>query len=107
MLNDRTRIPKVFRHKAQGCEERATLGKTQTGIPNPNGVAPSILRTGPRPCWGCMPFARQTAPEIAERGERRHPVIGHLPLVILWSLSIGDWSFVSHWSFVIRHLPAS
>jgi hypothetical protein len=35
------RIPKGFRNKAQGCEERATLGnQIQDGF-NPNGVAPS------------------------------------------------------------------
>ena len=32
-------IPKGFRPKAQGCEERATLGKTRLEISNPNGVA--------------------------------------------------------------------
>src|SRR5258706_1266871 len=94
MLNDRTRIPKGFRHKAQGCEERATLGKTRTGIPN--GVAHLIPRTGPPPRWGCITFARQTLPGIAERGERRRAVVGHLPLVIPWSLGIGDWSFLGH-----------
>ncbi len=37
------RIPTGFRNKAQGCEERATLGQRCSKIPNPNGVeAPSL-----------------------------------------------------------------
>ena len=35
-----SRIPKGFRNKAQGCEERATLGKSGERNLNPNGVAP-------------------------------------------------------------------
>src|SRR6266850_1983650 len=33
-------IPKGLRPPAQGCEERATLGKWNSEIPNPNGVVP-------------------------------------------------------------------
>ena len=33
------RIPKGFRNQAQGCEERATLGKSSGRNFNPNGVA--------------------------------------------------------------------
>jgi len=33
------RIPKGFCPKAQGCEERATLGHRPTHIPTPKGVA--------------------------------------------------------------------
>jgi len=32
-------IPKGLRPPAQGCEERATLGKSEGEIVNPNGVA--------------------------------------------------------------------
>jgi len=34
-------IPKGLRPPAQWCEERATLGKHRSGIPNPNGVGSS------------------------------------------------------------------
>jgi hypothetical protein len=34
------RIPKGFRLKAQGCEERATLGQTAKIPVNPEGVVP-------------------------------------------------------------------
>ncbi|MFA6547021.1 MAG: hypothetical protein WCS99_21570 [Limisphaerales bacterium] len=36
---DRIRIPKGFRPKAQGCEERATLGHRPASITNRNAVA--------------------------------------------------------------------
>ena len=35
-------IPKGFCLKAQGCEERATLGKAVREIGNPNGVVGSV-----------------------------------------------------------------
>src|SRR6266567_495397 len=34
------RIPKGFRHKAQGCEERATLGKDGRCFTTPTGLWP-------------------------------------------------------------------
>jgi hypothetical protein len=33
-------IPKGFRLKAQGCEERASLGTHRRTVNNPNGVVP-------------------------------------------------------------------
>src|SRR5258707_1343726 len=53
----RRRIPKGFRNKAQGCEERATLGscvrsittlKAERVAANGNGST-----TMPQPRWGC------------------------------------------------------
>jgi len=46
------RIPKGFRPKAQGCEERATLGNRSHDEFNPNGVVVrfGVARTQPR--WG-------------------------------------------------------
>jgi len=38
-LSHRLRIPAGFRPKAQGCEERATLGHRPTNIINRNAVA--------------------------------------------------------------------
>ena len=34
----RAGIPKGFRNKAQGCEQRAPLGKGEEGIGNPHGI---------------------------------------------------------------------
>src|SRR5258708_394915 len=41
---ERTRIPKGFRPKAQGCEQRATLGTRREGMSYPNGVASSPVK---------------------------------------------------------------
>src|SRR5262245_44991882 len=45
----RERIPKGFRLKAQGCEERATLGDRRNEIINPNGVAAAVVNGGRNP----------------------------------------------------------
>jgi hypothetical protein len=42
-IPDCVRIPTGFRPKAQGCEERATLGHHQTNIPNRNAVTANLL----------------------------------------------------------------
>jgi hypothetical protein len=41
--NHSWKIPKGFRLKAQGCEERATLGNDSEGIDNPNGVVATYV----------------------------------------------------------------
>jgi hypothetical protein len=41
------RIPKGFGRKAQGCEERATLGNRAAIVLNPKGVAPVRLVSTP------------------------------------------------------------
>src|SRR5689334_6365234 len=48
-------IPKGLRNKAQGCEERATLGKCTLHRDNPERVAADDNgnRTMPQPLWGC------------------------------------------------------
>ncbi len=46
------RIPTGFRHSAQGCEARATLGKRGKGNLNPNGVAANDLCDVTQPRWG-------------------------------------------------------
>src|SRR5580765_5590457 len=38
----RGKIPKGFRRKAQGCEERATLGKMPRNLPTPTGLRPHL-----------------------------------------------------------------
>src|SRR5690349_21346451 len=44
--HDCVSIPKGLRPKAQGCEERATLGNRRDVILNPNGVV-ALLSAGP------------------------------------------------------------
>ena len=51
----RPRIPKGFRRKAQGREERATLGKSSGEDHNPNGVAAVVNVAGPQPRRGWIP----------------------------------------------------
>ena len=48
------RIPKGFRHPAQGCSPRATLGNRATNRPNPERVASSGAPNVPQPRWGCL-----------------------------------------------------
>jgi len=43
-------IPKGLRPPAQGCEERATLGKCSSEIHNPNGVASGSQNGGQPQC---------------------------------------------------------
>jgi hypothetical protein len=38
----REEIPKGFRPKAQGCEERATLGKWKPDVTTPTGLRPNL-----------------------------------------------------------------
>src|SRR6266436_6222876 len=47
------RIPKGFRNKAQGCEERATLGKGGSCLTTPTGLWPRLRCR----CHGPQPFA--------------------------------------------------
>ena len=46
------RIPKGFRPKAPGCEERATWGRMAVNINNPNGVAALLAAKTTQPRWG-------------------------------------------------------
>src|ERR1043166_2781845 len=41
----RTRIPTGFRPRAQGCEERATLGMRRRSVPTPKGLRRALLLT--------------------------------------------------------------
>jgi hypothetical protein len=53
-------IPKGLCPKAQGCEERATLGNRSFADTNPNGVATCFAVEGPQPRWGCASRGRST-----------------------------------------------
>ncbi len=54
------RIPKGFRFKAQGCEQRATLGNQSGNDFNPNGVATAVVTLVPQPRWGWRALARRS-----------------------------------------------
>ena len=49
-------IPTGFWNKAQGCEERATLGHRLEMNPNPNGVVSFNAIWATQPRWGCFQF---------------------------------------------------
>jgi len=75
-LNERLPIPKGLRLKAQGCEERATLGK-QSEMQNPNGVS-SRLNTlrcrnpvGVERIYAHVSQGRRVAPTLGFESERR------------------------------------
>jgi hypothetical protein len=57
-------IPTGFRLKAQGCEERATLGIRPIEIPNRNAVAAIVsfphIRLLPQRRWRCFHFWTRT-----------------------------------------------
>jgi hypothetical protein len=53
-------IPKGLRPKAQGCEERATLGNRSLADTNPNGVTTCPAQGAPQPRWGCPSRGRST-----------------------------------------------
>src|SRR5437899_6763641 len=54
-LRPTRRIPKGFRNKAQGCEERATLGSHDRSRTTLKGLWPAETggATRPQPRWGC------------------------------------------------------
>src|SRR6266699_1039458 len=62
-------IPKGLRPPAQGCEQRATLGKVIERNYNPNGVAARslvlIAPMWPQPLWGCFPL--RVCPRVARK----------------------------------------
>ena len=53
-------IPTGFGHKAQGCEERATLGNRPRTFTTPTGLRHPATRTTPQPRWGCGHFSKST-----------------------------------------------
>ena len=48
LIEQGARIPTGFRPKAQGCEQRATLGNRRHDIHNPNGVVAISYASFPR-----------------------------------------------------------
>src|SRR5882724_96558 len=56
------RIPKGFRNKAQGCEERATLGTCLGSVTTLKGLRPpaTAAQRGHNPVWGCETSATFT-----------------------------------------------
>src|SRR2546430_511740 len=52
-------IPTGLRNKAQGCEERATLGQSSMSSSTPMGLR-HIAVPQPQPRWGCADSGRLT-----------------------------------------------
>src|SRR6185369_8575691 len=91
------RIPKGFRPKAQGCEERATLGNRRRDEFNPNGVVVrfGVARTQPRWGWNFIAPPTQGSSFLATLGWRTQSRWDCLTLSGLPSrLAIRDSSFV-------------
>ena len=78
------RIPKGFRNKAQGCEERATLGKRdENGFQPQRGVATDGSSVAPQPRCGFERCGQHS------QGRRGAPTLGFAPKS-LWDLRISD-----------------
>ena len=66
LANARRRIPKGFRLKAQGCEDRATLGKT-TAEQQPQRGCGSARGDVAQPRWGCK--TSRSPPRVARSSQ--------------------------------------
>ncbi len=103
------RIPKGFRNKAQGCEERATLGPSRQHESTPTGLRPWVAtaattRPPPRRLSG-LGLGRGSHDFLQAPASKEAQNLNLQPERTAPNLVLGAWSFSGAWMLVLGAFP--